>query len=371
VKITLREIVIIAAGLFAITSAGLALWKSMNQPAETMAGTTLPQKLGRQNSPVPTEQKTTTPAKPKSVMEGVDGPLILSAQETLLISDEAQRMTRWQSLLDQAGFYELIRMTEIPAVPKLDEGRKALRLAAVRQLAKTGMLQDLITLRRKFDGENFSGVLMMAYQEWTRKEPKAALANWMQEGAPLKNASWSDSLARGLAQASTNDAVQAIASLPSESQIRLSKTLIKELKTTLGVAGLRDFYTALQSLLQNASESSSLAAYHKLITTEFCNEAPAAAADWAWINLVNSPETLYLLALRQAIQTWYLKNPGAVIQWAENKVPSPAQEELFLYLVEVCAPADPVKAKEWAMKINRAELKEKAAQVLAGKSLNP
>ncbi len=368
-KLSLREITIIGLGLLAVTGASVAFWKMKNPSLADIAGAAEPTSSNKPTGPKkpqPPKQEAPQVAKPKSIMEGVDGPLIKTAEEVLLIADEAQRSTQWQALLDRAALYELVRMTEIPAVPKLDEGRKALRFAAVKQIAKTGSLKELIKLRRGFDGQNFSGVLMMAYQEWAKIQPVEALANWHQEGAPPKNASWSDSLARGLALAKPVDAAQAVATLPSEEQIRLSKTLVKETKASGGIAALRDFYAAFVPQ-QRQDTISAQETYLKLIADITCNEAPAAGAEWAWNLATQSPNAMHQATLKQAIQAWHKVNGPALNQWAESKTPTPSQEDIFIYLVEISAPADPAKANAWAAKMTRPELREKAGKILEGK----
>jgi hypothetical protein len=156
-------------------------------------------------------------AAPKSVLDGEDGELIHAAEQVLLLPETTARTSQWDALLVKATFYQRVRMTEIPAVPRIDEGRKQLRLAAIIQIGKHGELPQLISARRKFDGERFSGVLMMAWEEWARSQPEAALADWTGNGASLA-AGWSDSLAKGLAKADPQEAAGAIQKLSPEHQ---------------------------------------------------------------------------------------------------------------------------------------------------------
>jgi hypothetical protein len=88
----------------------------------------------------PVPRRSPTPNPSVSVVEGKDGPLIENAQEVLGLKNNPERSQQWQEILTRADYFTLVRMTEIPAQPKLTEDRKELRLAAIRQLGKVGKL---------------------------------------------------------------------------------------------------------------------------------------------------------------------------------------------------------------------------------------
>lgn len=257
--------------------------------------------------------------RPKSVLVGEDGPLIAVARDVLLLPEGAERTAEWQKLLDQASFYEQVRMTEIPAEPTMDAGRKALRYAAVRQLGKTGNLGGLTKARLAFDGEKYSFVLMMAWEEWGKVNPAEALADWVthkvSSGAVPNEGWWTGAITKGLAAAKPEAAAAAVATLSPSEMGRITDSLIKVFRSNANTAGLMQFHSLLMPQ-EESKITSTLKDFQKSTTAALAAMNGESAARWALELVKKQASEINEASLTQALQVWKSSDPIGAKQWA-------------------------------------------------------
>jgi hypothetical protein len=146
-----------------------------------------------------------------------------------------QERLQWQAILTEADYFTLVRMTEIPAQPKLTDDRKLLRLAAILQLGKIGKLGDLIAQRRAFDKGRFSLVQLVAWEAWAEQSPVEALAAWHErvsaEAPKPPDGWWVTTVAKGLAKANADAVAASLVKLPeAEQAMFIEKLAPKESK---------------------------------------------------------------------------------------------------------------------------------------------
>jgi hypothetical protein len=179
-----------------------------------------------------TQSPPAPPPKPATAIDGADTALIGKARQVLNTTTGEARVKVWQELLDQADYFELVRMTEIPAQPKLDGERSQLRYLAIQRLGKIGRLTDFIAQRLIYDKKQVSYVQADAWREYARTEPKAAAELYRNRittnpPEPFHAQGLLVALAKGFAAAPAAEATDAVASLPEELQAPLRAELVK------------------------------------------------------------------------------------------------------------------------------------------------
>lgn len=199
------------------------------------------EEAGLQESEAPTKPKPrvavtavpkqpVVPPKPISVIAGEDDDLIRQARDVLQLNAGVDRTAKWQQLVDRGEFFHLVRFTELPAQPALDADRIALRYAAVKKLGERGKLGDLIRQREAVDKRPFSKVQFMAWEEWARIAPAAAVTAWHErftrsEPSSTELSAWTKIFTKGLAEGRPDEAAAAIQNLPPREQEILKAAL--------------------------------------------------------------------------------------------------------------------------------------------------
>jgi hypothetical protein len=177
--------------------------------------------------------------KPTSVLEGPESTLVGEARNVLMEPNESIRTTQWVALLQKADFTDLVRMTEIPAQPQLDDGRTALRSLTIQQLGQRHELGKLVAIRQQFDNEGkISSVQRMAWQEWAKTDPRESVTAWQKvqtEQLPSEGGNKIVSaLAKGLAKAPADAVAAAIGNLTPEQREILTEVVASQSKPATG-----------------------------------------------------------------------------------------------------------------------------------------
>jgi hypothetical protein len=177
--------------------------------------------------------QTVPAARRDSISQLPDGPLVEEAKELLKLPSGPERTLKWNQLLAKADYHTLVRMTELPARPQLDEDRKALRNASLQQIGKIGELSNFLTQRAAFDSGGFSLTQAAAWEEWGRSTPTDAIPAWLDRAADLNQpGDWAiKAFAKTLLQADPSAVAAGLEKLDQEGQayfyLHLGKSLYK------------------------------------------------------------------------------------------------------------------------------------------------
>jgi hypothetical protein len=153
-----------------------------------------------------------------SISQQEDGPLAQQARDLLLEPDETKRAAQWQSLLSKADFHTLVRMTELPAVPELDEGRRALRMQALEKIVKTNQMAKFMELRMGFDGGGASLTQVSAWEQWGAGAPKQSIPEWLKKSSATAPDWMAKRFAKSLLEANPVEVSEALENLPQQTQ---------------------------------------------------------------------------------------------------------------------------------------------------------
>lgn len=164
------------------------------------------------------EQDAAIAVRTDSISPLPDGPLVAEARELMKLPPGAVRMAKWKELLGRADYHTLVRMSELPAKPQLDEERKLLRSAALHQIGKTGELSKFLHQRAAFDSGGFSLTQVAAWEEWGSASPAESIPAWLERAANLDQpGDWATkAFAKSLLQADPAKVASGLESLDQE-----------------------------------------------------------------------------------------------------------------------------------------------------------